>query len=103
MIHPHPEEIAQQQGGREDGREDVRFRGTDHQRCQSRGNESGRHAGNKNTQDQINDLATLLVVQQLFDDSNRQDNNDDCITQDDEKIVKIDMIKNEILDLLLEE
>lgn len=61
---------------------------------------------NLNYQDngnQINDLATLFMIQQMFDDSDDIYNKNAYDSQNDEKINKIDIIKNEILELLLED
>lgn len=52
---------------------------------------------------QVNDLATLFMVQQMFKDSGDQDEYGRDDSKDDGKNDKIDTIKNEILDLLLED
>ena len=56
-----------------------------------------------NNASQINDLATLFMIQQLFNDSENLHDKNTYESDEDDASDRIDIIKNEILELLLEE
>jgi len=62
-----------------------------------------RKGGASQNSNQVNELATLFMVQQMFNESDHQDVYNAINSEENDKSSKIDAVKNEILDLLLED